>query len=277
MDIKIIVASHKEFEMPEDDMYLPLFVGAEGKEDLMIAQTCEKNGQKYVTGDVMTRDDSGEHISGRNSMYCELTGLYWAWKNLNCEYSGLVHYRRHFADIPGWRMTRDPQRHILQRSQLEPLLQQTDIVLPKKRNYYITSIYDHYAASHYEEHLKVTREVLARLHPNYLVAYDDVMKSTSAHMFNMMIMKKEILDAYCEWLFPLLFEIETHIDSSSYDAFQKRYPGRLSELLLDVWIQTNHLSYKEVPVRMMGKVQWGRKIWSFLCAKFFKKQYRQGF
>ncbi len=33
-DIKIIVATHKEFRMPEDKMYLPVHVGAEGKADL---------------------------------------------------------------------------------------------------------------------------------------------------------------------------------------------------------------------------------------------------
>ena len=34
MDIKILVAVHKKYWMPEDTVYLPLHVGAEGKEDL---------------------------------------------------------------------------------------------------------------------------------------------------------------------------------------------------------------------------------------------------
>jgi len=79
-NIKIIVASHKKYQMPEDDMYLPLHVGAEGKEKL---------GYQG--------DNTGDNISIKNPYFCELTGLYWAWKNLEADYIGLVHYRRYFS------------------------------------------------------------------------------------------------------------------------------------------------------------------------------------
>ena len=46
------------------------------------------------------KDNTGENISAKNPMYCELTGLYWAWKNLDADYLGLVHYRRHFKGFP---------------------------------------------------------------------------------------------------------------------------------------------------------------------------------
>ena len=75
----IIVAAHKRYTMPADSLYLPLQVGAEGKSDI---------GYR--------KDNEGENISEKNPYYCELTGLYWAWKNLECEYLGLAHYRRHF-------------------------------------------------------------------------------------------------------------------------------------------------------------------------------------
>ena len=80
MDIKILVATHKKYWMPEDDVYLPIHVGREGKADL-----------GYVG------DNTGDNISEKNANYCELTGLYWAWKNLKCDYIGLCHYRRYFA------------------------------------------------------------------------------------------------------------------------------------------------------------------------------------
>ena len=81
MKIRIIVATHKPYRMPENSLYLPLLVGAE-------------NNKPTWTG---RRDNEGENISAKNPHYCELTGLYWAWKNLDTDYVGLVHYRRHFS------------------------------------------------------------------------------------------------------------------------------------------------------------------------------------
>ena len=34
LDIKIIIAAHKKYRMPQDDIYIPLHVGAEGKESI---------------------------------------------------------------------------------------------------------------------------------------------------------------------------------------------------------------------------------------------------
>ena len=83
-NVKIIIASHKPYQMPSDICYLPLHVGKNGKE-----------GFGY------RGDDTGENISWKNPNYCELTGLYWAWKNYealgNPDYVGLMHYRRHFV------------------------------------------------------------------------------------------------------------------------------------------------------------------------------------
>lgn len=34
LDIKILVATHRKYTMPKDDIYMPIQVGREGKEDL---------------------------------------------------------------------------------------------------------------------------------------------------------------------------------------------------------------------------------------------------
>lgn len=80
LDIKIIIAAHKKYRMPQDDIYIPLHVGAEGKESI---------GYQG--------DNTGENISKLNPYFCELTGMYWMWKNLKADYLGLAHYRRHFC------------------------------------------------------------------------------------------------------------------------------------------------------------------------------------
>ena len=260
-DIKVIVAAHKKYPMPEDKMYFPLHVGAEGKEEI---------GYK--------KDNEGENISSKNPYYCELTGMYWAWKNLKANYIGLSHYRRHFSadknlpkDIEG------RVNSVLKLNEAEKILEETDIILPKKRNYYIENLYDHYKHTMYVEPLDETRKIIEEKYKDYLAEFDRLHKRKTAHMFNMFIMKKELFDKYCTWLFDILFELEKRTDITQYDRFHARFFGRVSELLLDVWINTNNLKYEEVKVIDIEKVDWLKKGTSFLKAKITGKKYDKSF
>lgn len=260
-NIKVIVATHKKYKMPEDEMYTPIQVGAEGKEEL---------GYQ--------KDNEGDNISSKNSYFCELTGLYWAWKNLDDDYIGLSHYRRHFTDNK--KVPKDEENKfkiLLNKEQAEKILENTDIILPKKRNYYIENLYNHYKHTMHVEPLDETRKIIEEQCPKYLTEFDKLHKRTSAHMFNMFIMKKEYLDQYCEWLFKILFELEKRVDPKQYDNFHARYLGRISELLLDVWINTNNLKFEEVKVIDMQNVNWFKKGFSFLLAKFTGKKYGKSF
>lgn len=260
-NIKIVVATHKKYQMPKENIYVPVQVGREGKEDLGYQP-----------------DDEGENISSKNPYYCELTGLYWAWKNLDADYIGLSHYRRHFS------MARRLPKYIEGRidkvskeQEIEKILENTDVVLPEKRKYYIENLYSHYKHTMYIEPLDETRKIIQEKCPSYLAEFDKLKRRTSAHMFNMFIMKKEILNEYCTWLFDILFELEKRIDLSKYDSFHARFFGRVSELLLDVWINTNHIDYQEVKVIDIEKVNWMKKGISFLQAKFMNKKYNKSF
>lgn len=256
-DIKIIIATHKEYQMPKDDMYLPVHVGAEGKASIGYQP-----------------DNTGDHISYKNSKFCELTGLYWAWKNLNHDYIGLAHYRRHFKGKQNGKNAFDK---VLSLKETSELLEKTDILVTKKRQYYIENIYDHYAHTLYVETLDKSREVIERKHPDYLNSFDKCMKHTHMHAFNMFIMKKEKLDEYCTWLYDILFEVEEELKDKEYSPFHARYPGRISELLLDVWLEKNNYTYIEVPFIYMEKINMFKKVTGFLKAKFFKKKYGESF
>ena len=260
-NIKIIVATHKKYRMPSETMYLPLQVGKEGKESLGYQE-----------------DNTGENISKKNPNFCELTGLYWAWKNLDADYIGLVHYRRYFTStkkIP--KKEEEKFKYILSENETKKILDNVDIILPKKRNYYIENLYSHYEHTMYIEPLDETRKIIEEKCPEYIEEFDKLHKRTSAHMFNMFVMKKEILNEYCTWLFDILFELEKRIDVKKYDAFHARFFGRISELLLDVWINKNGLKYEEVKVMDMQNVNWIKKGTSFLMAKFTGKKYEKSF
>lgn len=246
-DIKVIVATHKKYWMPSDPMYLPLHVGREGKEDLGY-----------------TGDNTGDNISLKNKNYCELTGLYWAWKNLDADYIGMAHYRRHFV---GKKSRGNKREKVLTQVQLEQILKKTDIILPKPRNYYIETNYSQYAHAHHAEDLDVTREIMEEKYPSYIKAFDESMKRTSGHRFNMFIMKKECFIQYCEWLFDILFELEKRLDISGYSENDARVFGFVSERLLDVWIDTNQLDYRNLSVEFMEKQNWLKKGGNFLLRK----------
>ena len=152
-NIKIIVATHKKYQMPEDQMYFPVQVGAEGKTKI----------EEY------TKDNTGNNISLKNPYFCELTGLYWAWKNLEAENIGLVHYRRYFTNkkkIP--KEENEKFKIVLTQNETEELLKKTDIILPKKRKYYIENLYSHYEHTMYIEPLDETRRIIEEKCPEYL-------------------------------------------------------------------------------------------------------------
>ena len=256
MNIKIMVAAHKQCEMPNDNLYLPIHVG----------KALNPNKNFGYQG-----DNDNENISIKNPYYCELTAIYWGWKNLNSDYIGLVHYRRYL----GLKKEKEKINGILTSEQAEKLCKKYNIILPQKRRYYIESLWSHYEHTHDITHLEITKDIIAQIYPEYTLAFEKVMKRTWGHMFNMFIMKKTLADEYCAWLFNILFQLEKKIDLSQLSAFDARLFGRVSELLLDVWIEKNQYQYKEIKMIQLGNENWSQKIKYFLAAKFFKKRYTQ--
>lgn len=151
------------------------------------------------------------------------------------------------------------------------------VVVPKKRKYYIETLYSHYAHTHDANHLDVTRQIISELRPDYIEAFDQVMKQRSGYMFNMFIMSKENVAAYCEWLFPIIDELYRRLDVTDYSAFDARLFGRISERLFNVWLAKQDLRVKEIPFIYMEKIDLIQKGKSFLQAKFFGRKYGQSF
>lgn len=257
MDIRIIIATHKKYWMPSDPMYLPVHVGAAGKDSI-----------EYQ------RDDEGENISLRNPNYCELTGLFWAWKNLDADYIGLAHYRRHFAN--GKRFG-DKKNKVIDGEALGKIIQgakdqKIEVFLPTPRNYRIETNYSQYAHAHHPVDLALTRKILSEKYPEALRNWDLSMQRTMGHRFNMFVMSREKLDAYCSWLFDILFELERRLDISSYNSNDRRVFGFVSERLMDVWIETNEIKYKELPYVFMESQNWILKGGRFIMRKFSRQK-----
>lgn len=256
-NIKIIVAAHKKYKMPDGTIYLPLHVGAEGKEPIGY-----------------NKDNEGENISALNPYFCELTGLYWAWKNLQFDYIGLAHYRRHFS----FKRKGDKWHSVLNDTEAQQLCQNYDIILPAKRRYYIETLYSHYAHTFDAKHLDATGEILQEKFPDYIPFFDKVVKQTSGYMFNMFIMKKELVSDYCSFLFPLLFDLQQRVEYKNLSPFHARLFGRVSEIIFNVWLAKKMADDRNLRVKVIGtlhmeSINWWQKGWQFLAAKFLGKKY----
>ncbi|MBQ9406319.1 MAG: DUF4422 domain-containing protein [Desulfovibrio sp.] len=251
MDIKVMVAAHKPYWMPSDGVYLPVQVGAAGKESIDAA---------------WQRDDEGQNISHLNPYYCELTALYWAWKNLEADYIGLCHYRRYFGRSIFRGSLEQKRGAIFSRADYERLLAETDVIVPKKRNYYIETVYSQYAHAHRASDLEDIKGIIEQRCPEYLPAWDKVMHGRRVHILNMFVMNKENFRAYCEWLFPIIDEFASHFDLA--DPYASRLFGFPAERLFNVWLEKQGLREAEVPIVMLEPVNWLKKGGAFLRRKF---------
>ena len=251
--VSILVITHKMYEFPHSAIYHPLFVG--GK--------CGQNSVRFLM------DNTGKHISEKNPSFCELTGLYWAWKNqffCNSKYIGLVHYRRYFRGN-GEKLK---GKIILSEKEILDLLKEYDCIVPKKRNYFIESIYSHYQHAHHVKDLNCTREIISELHPEYITSFDAIMQGRKIHIYNMFVMSSENTSEYCQWLFPILFELEKRIDITQYDNYQKRVFGFIAERLFNVWLVHHQLKFCEIPVVNLEGENLLKKAINLLKRKFLR-------
>ena len=238
MDLKVCIATHKKFDPPKEDYFLPIQVGKAINEDL---------GYQG--------DDTLESISAKNPNYCELTALYWAWKNLDYDVLGLCHYRRYF-DIENktnrindirfiseqeFEASNFPQKKILS------YLNKHDVILAKPRIIEF-SVEVAYGMAHMQEDYKILTDVISELYPEYNQSWNKISNLTNKIIsYNMFIAPKHIIDPYCEWLFSILTEVEKRIKLSPY-PYQQRVIGFLAERLMTMYFVHHNFKIKYLPV-----------------------------
>ena len=249
----MVVAAHKKVDTPTDSLYIPVYVGS---------------AFHRTTPAGFLRDDSGKNISLKNPNYNELTAVYWAKYNLLFDAVGFVHYRRYFVRRKRF-LTK--KYTLIDKNDIGNLLKHAEVVVPKKRRYFIETIESHFYNSHESVGLDKLKIVMENQTENYRKAFSKIMHARSAHMFNMFIMKRREFDAYTDWLFPLLKEVDNSLDYNHLSGNEKRIDGFLSEFLLDVWLEANSVPYVECDYKFTEKQHWVRKIYGFLFNKWFSK------
>lgn len=180
--------------------------------------------------DKMITDDTGKHISSRNQQFCELTALYWIWKNAEEDIVGLVHYRRHFILPEDWveRMRRN----------------EVDVILPVPL-YVAPSVAENYRERHDPSDWEYMMQYLKENHEKEYNQAEEFFGKNLYSPCNMFIMRKEVLDELCVWLFPILFQAAGY-GGERKDRYQNRYPGFLSERLMSFYFERHRNRYKVV-------------------------------
>lgn len=224
MDTRIYCMTHKKFTPLDMEGYIPLHVGRALSDDI-----------GYLG------DNTGDNISVKNKTYCELTGMYWIWKNISCDIVGVCHYRRYFIN----------DEDFISKDFIEKTLNDYDIIVSHSGHTDRPNVRIHYDGWHIAKDMDVTRAIIAEMYPEYLPAFDHSMNCNFVTIGNMILTQKSIYDEYCSWLFPLMFEIEKRTDVSQYDDYQARLYGFLAERLFRVWLLNHNYSIKEIEVRMI--------------------------
>lgn len=253
MNGKIIVVTHKDYDMPKDEIYMPICVG---------------NGRETLKNKFQV-DNVGDNISEKNPTYCELTAIYWAWKNLNLEeleYIGVSHYRRHFS-----MRTRETQvRYAIMGDEVDKLIEiyGKDVVFTTPCRRYFNSISKHYITSKkgykktHETDIEYLIDAVRICCPEYGDDLEYVLNGKKAHMFNMFIMSSSNYEKYCRWLFQIIDKV---VEFNEERIEQKRYAGALSEFLLDVWLRHNGYNYIELNLLESERVGFIRKTCNALA------------
>ncbi len=229
--IKILVVTHKPDKVYSDDVYMPIQVG--------------KAMSRYDLG--FQGDDTGNNISEKNPMYCELTAQYWAWKNLkDVDYVGLCHYRRYFE-------TKITSENV------DKLMLNYDVVLAAPIIASQAVLSRLFRAS-CQEDVYIFYAVVKKLFPEYekdLLAY---LQNNIVIGYNMFVMRQYDFQKFSEWEFQILSEMEKYIKLSEYTRMKRLY-GYVAEVLLPVYCLHNHLRIKYNPiVPMLGdSYHWSLK------------------
>ena len=86
-------------------------------------------------------------------------------------------------------------------------------------------------------------KTVVELFPQYRDAAAKIEKGNYYYAYNRLIARREILDQYCEWLVPILFQCEKEIGERD-DPYQERYIGFLAERMMTIFLERHRKEYK---------------------------------
>lgn len=240
---KILVCCHKKDIMLTCPPFSPIQVGTNNS-------TLRLNIQG---------DNTKDNISDKNPSYCELTGIYWAWKNLkDIDIIGFCHYRRYFdfhqqckpfLPYTNFRIQEFDKLNFSIPQKILEYVQNKGVIVPRCNNYEYSLFVD-YCRCHISDDLRTLETIIkSTTDSKYANAFDQIMHwGHKLRPYNMFIMNWKEFDKYCNWLFPILKLCEEQLNISQYNNYQKRVFGYMGERLFNIYLYAEKLKFKEFPI-----------------------------
>lgn len=235
--LKILVGYHKPAKLYKSEEFVPIHLGRALATSRYKDGVMSQEDYQWML-DNMIGDDTGDNISDLNRYFCELTGIYWAWKNYdklgNPDYIGFMHYRRPFS--------------------AETLANYADYDITACLEKGKKSIKTQFVESHGQASYDSLCSVLLKQDKT---DFENYMNGTTGYFYNMFIMKKDIFFKYCEWLFEILFALHKKTDYHRLSFYNQRMPGYVAERLTGCFISRS--DYKVNPCRVKLKDEPARR------------------
>lgn len=257
MEVKIIVAHHKQGLLINNDVYCPIQVG--------------KENSKIDLG--IHGDNEGDGISHLNPIYCEMTAVYWGWKNLDADYLGLCHYRRYltFKSMPFFKRIKkkmhfyyvrlvgkmiNPGRIDFFQNQLfitDPKLfelyaldfsiklkrilekKQYDVIVPTPFELACTNVEQHFMEIG-RDHVKLLKQIVMEQYCDFTPYLNIALTSHKLYSANLFVMRKELYDEYCKMIFDVLNSHVRRVKETNwcYDPLKEKCYSRVSGYLAEI-------------------------------------------
>lgn len=250
--LEIYVSHYKDYFRYKNKIFKHYFVGN---------KLNKKNNFMNLPG-----DDTKENISEKNASFCELTLMYWVWKNTNQDYVGFFHYRRFLiyneeSVIKNSKVTKivkfinrvnngiiriivrnkkEKEKFIEKKmdkfvKKINKDINKYDIILPLPVVMPMT-LKENYNREHIAEHYRIIGEIIQDKYPEIYEHYLSASEKNTIFLANVFIMSREIYDKLAKFLFDILFELEKIIEIPK-DKRQQRVFGFLSERLVTIYME----------------------------------------
>ena len=260
MICKIAVCYHRENDYYlNNDLLIPVFLGGSSHANSMLHY-----------------DNTGDNISDKNYLYCELTGTYWLWKNVQADVKGLFHYRRVLTDrtsvlkpvklklschyyklkslfsnrsflIQDKRKIRDTNEYMkeakLFASKIPSLFnnKNIDLLAPTNMVSFIVTNKQRFNEILDRDFIALIIRIVEEQAPKYIDVFKETLSATTMTYANIIVARNAIFDDYCKYLFSVLFAVEKAIIDEGYwhDLHEKslsRRFGYIGELLTSSFV-----------------------------------------